>query len=83
MRNPVHHRQENAAQIDIVYLWVNGADPIWLNKRHRAYAGWARQNPAELAAFGNVAGRYRDNSELLFNLRALELFSPTTATFTS
>ena len=76
MRNPVHHRQENAAQIDIVYLWVNGADPVWLNKRHRAYAGWARQNPAELAAFGNVAGRYRDNSELLFNLRALELFFP-------
>ena len=76
MKNPAHRRQKNAAQIDIVYLWVNGADPVWMNKRRHAYAAWAQQNPEELAAFGNVAGRYRDNSELLFNLRALELFFP-------
>ena len=62
--------------IDIVYLWVNGADPVWLSKRHAAYAVWTRQNHRELAIFGNVAGRYRDNSELLFNLRALERFFP-------
>lgn len=65
-----------ATKIDIVYLWVNGADPVWLNKRDAAYAAWTRKNPKELAVFGNVAGRYRDNSELLFNLRALELFFP-------
>lgn len=69
-------QEKNAAQIDIVYLWVNGADPVWQNKRRHAYAAWTKQNPEELAVFGNVAGRYRDNSELLFNLRALELFFP-------
>ena len=65
-----------ADPIDIVYLWVDGADPAWLAKRHRAYAAWASQNSGQLAAFGNVAGRYRDNSELRYNLRALELFFP-------
>ena len=65
--------------IDIVYLWVNGADPVWLNQRHAAYATWTQQHHQhhqDLAIFGNVAGRYRDNSELLFNLRALERFFP-------
>lgn len=53
-----------------------GADPVWLGKRRAAYAAWTRQNPRELAIFGNVAGRYRDYSELLFNLRALQRFFP-------
>lgn len=76
MKNPLHRSSEDKSQIDIVYLWVNGSDPVWLRKRHTAYAAWTRRNSGELAAFGNVAGRYRDNSELLFNLRALELFFP-------
>ncbi len=54
-------------QIDIVYLWVDGSDPVWQAKRHVAYKAWIQDNPNELAVFGNVAGRYRDNGELLFN----------------
>ena len=76
LKHLLHRPAEDAGRIDVVYLWVNGADPVWLRKRHRAYTAWTRQNGEELAAFGNVAGRYRDNSELLFNLRALELFFP-------
>lgn len=62
--------------VDIVYLWVDGADPVWQAKREKAYAAWVKQNPNELAMFGNSAGRYRDNDELLFNLRSLEKFFP-------
>ena len=62
--------------IDVVYLWVDGADPVWRNRRQQAYAAWVQQHPDELAVFGNAAGRYRDNGELLFNLRALEKFFP-------
>ena len=76
LKNPFHGPNKDKRQIDIVYLWVNGSDPVWLRKRHTAYAAWTRQNGGELAAFGNVAGRYRDNSELMFNLRALERFFP-------
>ncbi|KQW02353.1 exopolysaccharide phosphotransferase [Rhizobacter sp. Root1221] len=66
-----HHRP-----IDVVYLWVDGADPRWQAKRRRAFEAWRIKHPAELAAYGNVAGRFRDNGELRFNLRALEHFFP-------
>lgn len=65
-----------SAPIDIVYLWVDGADPVWRRKRQTAYAQWITQHTDALAAFGNTAGRYRDNGELRFNLRALEKFFP-------
>ena len=58
--------------IDIVYLWVDGADPAWRARRRAAL----NQRPADLALYGDVAGRYRDNGELRFNLRALQRFYP-------
>jgi hypothetical protein len=67
-----------AAGIDIVYLWVDGADPAWRARRQQAYAAWARAHPGQLALHGNVAGRYRDG-ELRYNLRALERFFPAMA----
>lgn len=63
-------------RIDIVYLWVDGSDPVWQAKRQRAYQEWVSENPDALAVHGNTAGRYRDNGELRFNLRALERFFP-------
>lgn len=73
---PATPNPQNPPPIDIIYLWVDGADPIWQAKRERAYAAWAAQHPDELARFGNSAGRYRDNHELLFNLRSLEKLFP-------
>lgn len=63
-------------KVDVVYLWVDGADEVWQTKRQRAYTNWSRQHPDELAIYGNNAGRYRDNGELRFNLRSLEKFFP-------
>ncbi|MFZ6749557.1 Stealth CR1 domain-containing protein [Undibacterium sp. Ren11W] len=62
--------------IDIVYLWVNGADPAWRNKRQQALLDAGAPRARDLAVHGDVAGRYRDNEELRFNLRALEKFYP-------
>ncbi|MGK5027875.1 Stealth CR1 domain-containing protein [Janthinobacterium sp. RB2R34] len=62
--------------VDIVYLWVDGQDPAWRVRHRAAYAQWAIQHPGQLALHGNVAGRYRDNGELRYNLRALERFFP-------
>ncbi|KAF0811615.1 Exopolysaccharide phosphotransferase CpsY [Andreprevotia sp. IGB-42] len=64
------------AAIDIVYLWVNGADPAWQARRSAAWSAWLAANPAMLARYGNVAGRYRDNGELRYSLRTLERFYP-------
>ncbi|MEB0141118.1 MULTISPECIES: Stealth CR1 domain-containing protein [unclassified Undibacterium] len=68
--------KKHTEPVDIVYLWVDGADPLWQNKRQQAYTDWVSAHPDELAIYGNNAGRYRDNGELLYNLRALEKFFP-------
>jgi hypothetical protein len=63
-------------RIDIVYLWVDGADPVWRSKRRTAYSSWEKRNSSELAIYSNVEGRYRDNGEFLYSLRALDTFFP-------
>jgi hypothetical protein len=63
-------------RIDIVYLWVDGADAAWRKKKERALAAWSSEHSGELAMYGDVEGRYRNNDELRFSLRALERFFP-------
>ncbi|MEO5797025.1 MAG: Stealth CR1 domain-containing protein [Rhodoferax sp.] len=60
--------------IDIVYLWVDGNDPLWRAKRQRAAATPSART--RMAAYANVEGRFRDNDELRYSLRALERFFP-------
>ena len=62
--------------IDIVYLWVDGNDPIWRDKRRRAAKGLSPAQRANIAPHANVEGRFRDNDELRFSLRALETHFP-------
>jgi hypothetical protein len=62
--------------IDIVYLWVNGNDDEWRAKRQKFAQKIENNGHSGIAKFGNVEGRYRDNDELRFSLRALEKFFP-------
>jgi hypothetical protein len=62
--------------IDIVYLWVDGNDPAWRAKRRAAVATMSDSHLSDMALYGNVEGRYRDNDELRYNLRALERYFP-------
>ena len=62
--------------IDIVYLWVNGKDGEWRAKREKYAQKLEAAGNLSFAKFGNVEGRYRDNDELRFSLRALEKFFP-------
>ena len=62
--------------IDIVYLWVNGNDGEWRAKREKYAQKLEAAGNLSFAKFGNVEGRYRDNDELRFSLRALEKFFP-------
>ncbi len=62
--------------VDVVYLWVDGNDPAWRRKRRQAEARRGGSHGDTLAAFGNVEGRFRDNDELRYSLRALEQFFP-------
>jgi hypothetical protein len=63
-------------KIDIVYLWVNGNDPVWRVKRRQAVERLSAGNRGEIAVYGNVEGRFRDNDELRYSLRALQRFFP-------
>jgi Stealth protein CR2, conserved region 2/Stealth protein CR1, conserved region 1/Stealth protein CR4, conserved region 4 len=62
--------------IDIVYLWVDGNDSVWRAKRCRAASQLSASHRDAMAQYGDVEGRYRDNDELRYNLRALEKFFP-------
>lgn len=56
--------------IDLVYLWVNGNDPVW-RARHNAAVGKTEEESAT-----NCEGRYADNDELKFSLRSIEENAP-------
>ena len=63
-------------KIDIVYLWVDGNDPDWRAKRQRASRALSANSRTDMAVYGNVEGRFRDNDELRYSLRALEKYFP-------
>lgn len=62
--------------IDIVYLWVDGNDVAWRAKRQAALQQLGHDSSAAMARYSNVEGRFRDNHELRYSLRALEKFFP-------
>jgi len=60
-------------KVDVVYTWVDGTDPVWLEKKAEA-AG-----VADVASFTERAhhdARFADHDELRYSLRALEQFAP-------
>lgn len=61
--------ENNIEPIDLVYLWVDGNDPLWRAKRD-AFIGIPHDNPA------NCKGRYQDNDELKYSLRSVEKYAP-------
>lgn len=58
--------------IDAVYLWVDGADPAWRQRRDDALRAVGRKAPSE--ATDNY--RFRELGELKFAMRSLEYFAP-------
>ena len=63
-------------KIDVVYLWVNSDDKNWEKKRRESFKVFLKNNKQYIALYANTNGRFRDNGELLFNLRSLEKFFP-------
>jgi hypothetical protein len=65
------HATQPDFPIDVVYTWVNGADP---EHQARRAAYLPKQQIIHESAL--EAARFRDNNELLYSLRALEQFAP-------
>lgn len=58
-------------EIDLVYLWVDGNDPVWLAKKN-AYLPVDRQVDPEAAG----ECRFVENDELRYSLRSAERYAP-------
>ena len=56
--------------VDLVYLWVDGNDPVWQAK-HAAFAGKMSEDSDM-----NCKGRYVSNDELKYSLRSVEMYAP-------
>ena len=56
--------------IDMVYLWVDGNDPVW-RKKHNEFCESLSCN-----AETDGKNRYADNDELKYSLRAVEMYAP-------
>tara|TARA_Y100001970_G_scaffold45807_1_gene57590 strand:+ start:217 stop:1218 length:1002 start_codon:yes stop_codon:yes gene_type:complete len=62
----------NNNKIDIVYTWVNGNDPNWLNKKE----SFINQNPNILENKRvNSKERFFNNDELKFSLRSVQKYA--------
>ena len=61
--------QNSMPVIDLVYLWVDGNDPVWQAK-HNACIG------ATSVSGDNCKGRYANNDELKYSLRSVERYAP-------
>ena len=57
-------------EIDLVYLWVDGSDPVWQKKRS-VFLGNVDENSET-----NCKGRYANNDELKYSLRSVEKYAP-------
>lgn len=62
----ISHNEE----IDLVYLWVDGSDPVWKEK-HDAAIGHQREGSGV-----NCKGRFANNDELKYSLRSVEMYAP-------
>ncbi|MDR2078001.1 MAG: hypothetical protein LBP39_03475 [Rickettsiales bacterium] len=58
-------------KVDIVYLWCDGNDLVFAEKRKTAAARIGRKEHKS-----NLRGRFSNNDELKFSLRSLEKYAP-------
>lgn len=56
--------------IDLIYLWVDGSDPVWLEKKNRFLS--LKYDDSET----HNKGRYANNDELRYALRSVEKHAP-------
>jgi len=67
---------ETIGPVDVVYTWVDGSDPVWLERQQARLTEWSRlSDTAEIRASSGRA-RFESRDELRYSLRSLHLFAP-------
>jgi len=59
--------------VDVVYTWVDGSDPAWLDRRDQRRRAMSNGREDERAS---GVGRYLSRDELRYSLRSVFLFAP-------
>jgi hypothetical protein len=72
-RGGCDHGYAVAFEIDVVYTWVDGADPAWQARRD---AAWATARPGEHSELAANPSRYANRDELRYSLRSLAANAP-------
>ncbi|RHY62778.1 hypothetical protein DYB30_002385 [Aphanomyces astaci] len=73
--------------IDVVYTWVNGSDPRWKREKDHWHRRWKAQIQGDIfdetdesevfdASAAATENRFRDNEELRYSLRSIEMYAP-------
>lgn len=70
MENKNYHLDRMHEKIDMVYLWCDGNDPEFIERKNK-YLGKAE---TKVKVSGDV--RFFDNEELKYSLRSLEMYAP-------
>lgn len=60
--------------IDVVYTWVDGADPVWVERQQQRLAQWAGTGHLRATSAGRA--RFESRDELRYSMRSLHLFAP-------
>lgn len=66
------HLDEITFPIDVVYTWVDGSDPAWLERKNRVLRSLDLETVHPDA---HDASRYRDREELRYSLRSIAMFA--------
>lgn len=61
--------------IDVVYMWVDGEDPVWRAQRSKAL-GQLEASTSTLSADSTGSWLFRDRNELMYSMRSLEEYLP-------
>ena len=59
--------------VDVVYTWVDGSDPAWVERKRRA---WEQVAPGSVSDFSANSSRYLSRDELRYSLRSLDAYAP-------
>lgn len=69
----VPHLFENSFDIDVVFTWVDGTDPLWVHRKRKAVEDITHEALTENAA---ADLRFIDHDELRYSLRSIEQYAP-------
>ncbi|BBH65607.1 exopolysaccharide phosphotransferase [Actinoplanes sp. OR16] len=59
--------------IDVVYTWVDGSDPDWVDRKNASLAAFGREQTNTIAA---NASRFISRDELKYSLRSIAAYAP-------